>query len=124
MEHSYEDAYMGELGCMKGVFFQKFPMDGLRNYTFMTVPTSCVNNLVRKNQETLNKHFMQLLAPKRLLRALNRNDDDDDNDDILLFVIFFTSSNRILGHTLILIMTTLPCHSGENNFSSSYGVVT
>jgi len=24
---------------------------------------------------------MQLLAPKRLLRALNRNDDDDDDGD-------------------------------------------
>jgi hypothetical protein len=56
----------------------------------------------------LNKHFMQLLAPKRLLRTLNRNDNDDDDDDydsLLFFVIFFTSSNKILGHTLKRIMT-------------------
>jgi hypothetical protein len=79
--------------------------------------------ICQKEPETLNKHFMQLLAPKRPLRALNRNDDDDD-DSLLFFVIFFTSSNRILGHTLKRIMAILLCHFAVNNFRSSYGVVT
>jgi hypothetical protein len=79
--------------------------------------------ICHKEPEILNKHFMQLLAPKRLLRALNRNDDDDD-DILLLFVIFFTSSSRILGHILKRIMALLLCHFQTNNFCSSYGVVT
>jgi hypothetical protein len=35
-----QHSYMGESERLKGVFFPKFPMGGLRHYMFRTVPTS------------------------------------------------------------------------------------